>query len=132
MTVGEFLKKGRRHEFELRELKEARLKALANACSVTARTDREGVHSSAGNATENKLITYADYSAEIEKRMKELAEYRAEMLALINTIENSVCRAIFIARYINCKTWDCIADEMNYTVRNILILHKKTLKEMHL
>ena len=50
------------------------------------------------------------------------------MLNLINRLDNTIYRTLLIARYINCKTWEQIADEMGYDLRWIYRLHGKALK----
>lgn len=130
MTAKEFLQKGRQLNFELEELKEARERAFGAACSASVQGDGERVQTSSGNATEGKFITYSNYSVEIDRRIKELSEYRSEMLWAINTIESSVYRSILIARYINCKRWEDIAKDMNFSARRIYQLHKAALRRL--
>ncbi len=127
MTVKEFLQKGRQLNFELNELKAARAVAFGKACSVSIQSYEEKIHTDSGNSSEAKFTTLADYSIEIDKRIKELSDYRGKMLRLINTLDDSTCRAVLIARYINCQSWNNIADVMHYTVRNVFILHKTAL-----
>lgn len=132
MTAKEFLQKGRQLNFELEELKEARERAFGVACSASVQGNEERVQTSSGNATEGKFITYSDYSIEIDRRIKELSEYRSEMLRAINTIESSVYRSILIARYINCKRWEDVAAGINRDLRYTFKLHRRALQKMSL
>ena len=100
MTVKEFLKAGRGLNVEILELTEARLKAFN-----------------------------AQYGAEIEKRIRELNEYRQQMIEIINRVENTTYRALLIAYYINGETWEQVAADLRYSLRTIHKLHNKALLE---
>ena len=131
MTAKEFLNKGRRMNFEIDELVREQNKAFAKACATAVNYDGEHVQTSPGNVTENKFISYTDYSATIDRKIDELYEYRIKMHELISTIDNTVYRAILIARYINCDTWESIADRFKFKdVRHIYRLHGKALRQI--
>ena len=131
MTPKEFLQKGRKMNFELNELIRARDKAFAKACASAVAYDSEHVQTSPGNIAENKFINYADCKAVIDRKTDELYAYRTKMLNLIGTIDNTVYRAILIARYINCDTWESIADRFKFKdVRHIYRLHGKALRQI--
>ena len=116
--------------FEIDELVREQNKAFAKACATAVNYDGEHVQTSPGNVTENKFISYTDYSATIDRKIDELYEYRIKMHELISTIDNTVYRAILIARYINCDTWESIADRFNYSCMQIYRIHGKALKEI--
>lgn len=129
MTVKEWLKNGRKLNFEIQELKEARDKALNNAIGGAVDYSAEKVQTSNGNSTERLFVSYSQYSAELEQRISELEEYQSEMLKLINNIPNSTYRALLLAYYVNCKTWDEVAEALNYSVRAIQQKHGLALLE---
>lgn len=130
MGVKEFLKNGRKLNFEIDELIKERDKAFALACGGAVKYDDERVQTSPGNVTENKFINYAEITAEIDRKIDELYAYRIEMHHLINTIDNSLYRAVLTARYINCDTWEKIADNMGYDIRHIHRIHGRALREI--
>lgn len=129
MTPKEFLSKGRKMNFEIDELIRAKNNALAKA-DVSAVTYGERVQTSPGNVAENKFINYADYAAAIDRKMDELFAYQTKMLNLINTVDNTVHRAVLLAWYINCDTWDSISERFNYDLRWIHRLHERALCEI--
>ena len=129
MTVKEWLKNGRKLNFEIQELKEARDKALNNAIGGAVDYSAEKVQTSNGNSTERLFVNYSQYSAELEQRISELEDYRAEMLRLISKIPDSTYRALLLAYYVNCKTWDEVAEALNYSVRAIQQKHGLALLE---
>lgn len=128
MTVKEWLQYGRKLNDEVEQLKYAQRQALELACETSIDMNNEKVQTSGGNATERKFIAYADYSKMLDEKIDELVDYRVRMLNLINRLDNTIYRTLLIARYINCKTWEQIADEMGYDLRWIYRLHGKALK----
>lgn len=130
MTVKDFFYRGRDLENEIKELKSARREAYELAIGSGAGGFDEKVQTSRGNLTERKILSYIEYSLEIDKRISYLSEYRQKMLMLINKVDNSKYRTLLISRYINCNTWEKIAEDMGYSdvwVRRQL--HSKALQE---
>ena len=115
MTVKEFLQKGRKLEIEIKQLKEARQKAYELATSTTVDYSAEKVQTSSDNSAERKFAEYAEYSQELDQRIEELSAYRKRMLKLINKLDNSTYRTLLVSRYINCNTWEEIAEKMEYS-----------------
>lgn len=123
MTVKEWLKNGRNLNFEIRALKEARSRALTAAVGGAVDCGAERVQKSSGNSTERLFVSYSQYSAELEQRISELEDYQNEMLKLINNIPSSTYRTLLIEYYINCKSWEDVAECMNYSMRAIQKKH---------
>ncbi|MBE7044769.1 MAG: hypothetical protein E7397_04515 [Ruminococcaceae bacterium] len=115
MTAKEFLNHARKLNIEVKQLQDAKQEAFASACGTSIDYSAERVQSSSGNSSERKLITYSDFSVMLDERIAELEAYRAEVLAKIELLENATYRTLLIARYINCKTWEQIAEEMGYS-----------------
>lgn len=89
----------------------------------------ERVQASNGNSTERLFVSYSQYSAELEQRISELEDYQNEMLKLINNIPSSTYRTLLIEYYINCKSWEDVAECVSYEVRYTQKLHGRALKE---
>lgn len=132
MTVKEWLKNGRNLNFEIRALKEARNRALNAAVGGAVDYGAERVQKSSGNSTERLFVSYSQYSAELEQRISELEDYQSEMLKLINNIPNSTYRTLLIEYYINCKSWERVEQDMNYSYVHIVHrLHPQALNEIN-
>lgn len=129
MTVKEFLKRGRLLNREILELTEARTRAFNAACGGAVDTSAERVQTTPANGSEGKFLTYAAYGTEIEERIRELNGYRQRMLEIINRVENTTYRSLLIAYYINCKTWEQVAEDIGYDSRYVYKLHGRALKE---
>lgn len=129
MTVKEWLKNGRRLQFEIQALTEARDDALNRAIGGAVNYGTERVQASSGNGTEHKFISYSQYAAELERRMEELTNYRLEMLQLIARLPDSTHRALLTEYYINCKSWEDVADSIGYEMRYVQKLHGRALEK---
>lgn len=127
-TVKEWLNKGRNLDTELKQLREERKIALDLACSCTAACGNEKVQSSTKNTSDGKFAVYTEYSAMIDKKEFDLLAYKSRMHNLINQLDNPTYRELLSLRYINCKTWKQIAEDMHYTTRNVLKIHGGALK----
>lgn len=130
MTVKEWLKKGRRLNIEIAELEKAKENAFNLACGGSAVGGGEKVQTSRGNSTEGKFSEYAQYSADMDNRLKELYTYQRKMLKLINRVDDSTYRALLIAYYVNCKPWAEVAKTIGYEVRYTQKLHGLALQKL--
>ena len=127
MTAKEWLNRGRYLDKEINQLLEDQQNALNLACGTAVSYGGEKVQTSKQNATEQKFIAYADYSAEIDNRIDQLYDIKTEIKAVINKLDDPLLRALLIARYVNIKTWEQIAEDLNYDLRWVYRLHDKAL-----
>ncbi len=76
--------------------------------------------------------TYAKIDAlqhQLDKIIYEYVDRKNEIITQIDSIENEVFYDILFSRYIEQKTFEKIAQDMNYSFRQITRLHEKALKE---
>ena len=66
--------------------------------------------------------------AEINNDIERLVDLKREMVAVIKAVANTERQTLLELRYLCFKTWEQIAVEMDYTVRNVHLLHKEALK----
>jgi len=52
---------------------------------------------------------------EIQKRIEEIEEQRKMFITAVNSLSNSSFRAVLIARYLNNRKWEDIADEFGFS-----------------
>ncbi len=128
--VKDWLRRGRRLDAEIKQLEKAKTEAFAQACGGAVDTSLERVQGGGGNATEEKFLRYVELDSLISERIGELMAVKAEIIRCINTLENSTYRAVLIAYYINCETWEKIAESMECSERWVYTLHKKALKKV--
>lgn len=129
MTVKEWLNRARKLDNEINRLLKEQQAAFAMATGATVAPGGEKVQASKGNTTETKFLNYAAYSELIDSRIDELYRIKQEILSAINEVEGETFREILIARYIQNKTWECIADEIHYSYVHVVHnLHPLALK----
>lgn len=79
------------------------------------------------------IKTLTAYRDTLTKRINELEGIRNEITSAIYKVSDSVLQSLLIKRYIEGKTWQCIADELFYSTEHIQMrLHKKALSEIEL
>lgn len=130
MTTKDWLNRGRNLNEEINALIKAKEKALYDACNVSFAYDKDRVQTSRNNSTETKFTRFADYSKAIDERIDELYKIKQEILKAISGVDNSTYRALLIERYINFKTWEQIADYMNYSRMHVTRLHGRALQKV--
>ena len=132
MTTKEWLMRGWEINKEINTLLEEKERAFAFACSVTAPTDHERVTTTRRNTSEDKFVRYSneDYEKEIDRRIDEMYQIKLEILSAIELVNDSTLRKLLIKRYLQFKTWEQIAVEMNYSYMHITRLHGKALQEI--
>lgn len=130
MTTKEWLNRGWKLDKEIDALLSEQRRAFDIACSTTTSLTQDKVQTSQSNSAENKFINYANYSKMIDVRIDELYAIKQEILQAINTVDDSTYRTLLIERYVNFKTWEQIAVDMNYCWRQIMRLHGQALQKI--
>ena len=128
MTVKEWLKRARVLDKEINQLLIAKREAYARAVGSGVDTSKEQVQGGGGNGTEDKFIRVADYELLIDKKIDKLLEIKQEIIEAVNEVEDSTYRTLLLAYYVNCKTWEQVAEELNYNLRWIYRLHGRALQ----
>ena len=68
-------------------------------------------------------------SETIAQKEEELQRKQNMMINVIDKISDANCRRVLIARYIDCISWEEIAINMNYEVRQVYRIHQRALLE---
>lgn len=72
----------------------------------------------------------ADLSAEIDADIKELCRLKREIGETIERVDDYKCRTLLELRYRNYYTWERIAEELHYEVRQVYRLHGEALQKV--
>ena len=67
------------------------------------------------------------YSAKINTKVQEYIHTLEEIKLVIDAVPNADCRSLLIKRYLQNKTWEQIAEDMNFSLTHIYRLRKKAL-----
>lgn len=98
------------------------------ACSIAAIKNEERVQSS---SDPDKIgSTYAkidEMERNLDKMIDQYIDKKNLIISQIDSIEDEDCYNILFSRYIEKKTFEVIAAEMNYSWRQIIRLHGKAL-----
>ena len=103
-----------------------RLKAMAT--KVTAVLSGEVVSRSRNNDTMadtiEKIIKLQDI---INRDVDKYIDLKQDVLTVLSNVENPLYYDVLYSRYINYKTWEQIACDMNYSYRGVTKIHGKAL-----
>jgi len=105
------------------------LNALAEKCTTTL-TGMPHSQNSSTSAIADTVVKIIGLQAEINKDIDELVDLKQEIMKLIKSVSNAEYQTLLELRYLCFKTWEQIADDMSYEVRNVYALHKKALKQI--
>ena len=71
-----------------------------------------------------------DLQTEINHDVDCLIDLKREMVKIIKAVENTEYQTLLELRYLCFKTWEQIAVNMGYRVRNVHILHNEALEKI--
>lgn len=80
-----------------------------------------------GNGTEEKLATWIDMSADLERKRYILLARDNETIKVIEKIESHILRTILIERYINRLNWNQIKAKLHKDGGWVFELHRQAL-----
>lgn len=75
------------------------------------------------------MAKYLDMEREIVSMIDALVAMKDKIIGEIHQLHDPVHIDLLFKRYVECKTWEQIAVEMNYTIRWIYSLHGSALQE---
>ena len=89
------------------------------------------VQSSKTDAYDERYMKIIEAGEEIDRRIDKLVDKKIEASRKIDGLDllDNTSAVILRERYINLKTWEEIANAMNYSVRHVNNLHSKALKD---
>jgi len=82
------------------------------------------------SAMSDVIAKIVDLQAEINRDIDALVDLKRDMVRAIKAVDNTEYQTLLELRYLCFKTWEQIAVDMRYRVRNVHILHNKALKKV--
>jgi DNA-directed RNA polymerase specialized sigma subunit len=79
---------------------------------------------------EKTLVRIIDLGIEINNEIDELIRLKSEIADTIHEIDDVNCGLLLEKRYISGKSWEEIADEMQYSISGIYRIHGEALKKV--
>ena len=124
MTVEEWLQRVKKADDRVEDLKFKRQIALNSLCGGAIDTGNERVQTSQTNATEDKMVAYADYADMINQAIDEYIDIRHEVETAINQVDCYVYRELLRLRYLEYRDWNYIGIRLRITPE-LLRKHRK-------
>lgn len=107
---------------ELNQLRES-------AISLSSPKNGEIVQTSKENHSMHAVDKYVDLEKEINKMIDDMTDLRHEIIEKIQGLSNGKYINVLHKRYVECKSFELIAVEMNYACRHVHRLHGYALEE---
>lgn len=124
MTTKEWFARGRRLDAHINSLLETRDKLWTGLTSTTARYTGDVVDGTKDPHKYDGLVAMEDM---IDREIDRLQTTKAEIMEAILQLQDVRYRDVLMKRYVDIKTWEQIAVEMNYTYRRVTQLHGEAL-----
>lgn len=83
-------------------------------------------------AMSEQVIRIIDLQRDIAAEWSAMIQLRTEARELIMLLDDTMYRAILLERYINCMSWNKIADRLHYGQRWLMQIHAKALQAFDL
>ena len=104
------------------ELYHLKLKSL----QVSPQSQSERVQSSGSGGDFTKIVLLQE---KINEEIDQLVELKKQARTLIHRLTDERYKTVLTEYYLNHKTWEQVADCMNYDLRWVYRIHGKALKE---
>ena len=127
MTAKQYLNRVRRIDKEIDSLEEMKQKTRERLESVTQNYDSDGAQSTKDPHKYDRLV---ELDSLIDQRISEQILLKKDTLATITQLSDRVQRMVLIKYYLQMKTWEQVAVDMNYSYMHITRIHGYALREV--
>lgn len=127
MTAKEYLSQYRYINININNkiAQQKRLRELATCVSPSS--DGCGHNSGVSDKVGSLCAKIADLDAEINAEIDKLVDVQKDIMHTIGKVDDERYRIILTERYIDCKTFEQIADDIHYSYMQIFRLHGQSL-----
>ncbi|MDL2252652.1 DUF1492 domain-containing protein [Ruminococcaceae bacterium OttesenSCG-928-I18] len=98
------------------------------ATSTISATKASGT--SRRSRVEDAVVALVDLEVEIDQQILEFKDIRLQAAMEINKLKSTEERVVLQMRYLACRKWEDIADDLGYSVQHIYRLHGCALEKM--
>jgi hypothetical protein len=105
----------------------AALRSLATKASTTL-SDMPRGSSRNVHRLEDIISNIIDLETEIDDEIDRFIDMKREYMQIIREIRNPVFQLVMEQRYLCCRTWEKISEELGYELRSLHRLHGEALK----
>lgn len=104
------------------------LKSLA--CSISVSADNEKIQTSSDKDRLGAAVAkIVDLESEINSTIDSFLKKREKIIMQIDSMESAIYYQVLFSRYIEQETFEKIAEETEYSLRQILRIHGRALSE---
>ena len=128
MTAKEYL--GQAYRLDQRINSKLEQIAFLNDLAVKATATMTGMPHSPSPTTSSMadaVCKIVDLQQEINRDIDALVDLKRDMVRCIKAVDNTEYQTLLELRYLCFKTWEQIAVDMGYRVRNVHIIHNEAL-----
>ena len=127
MTAKQYLYRVRRVDKEITALISLADRTRDSLERITQNYDGDGAQSTKDPHKFDRLAELEDL---IDQKIDEQLKLKAETLNTITQLDNRLHREVLIGHYLNMKTWEQVAVDMDYSWRQIMNFHGSALQEI--
>lgn len=127
MTAKQWLNRARRIDREIRTLEEVITSTRERLESVTQSYSGDGAQSTKDPHKFDRLV---ELESLVNEKINEQIQIKTEILEAISQIRDRRQRIVLTEYYLNMKTWEQVAVEINYSWRQVMNIHGRALQEM--
>ena len=127
MTAKQWLNRARRIDREIRTLEEVIKSTRERLESVTQSYSGDGAQSTKDPHMFDRLV---ELESLVNEKIDEQIQIKTEILEAISQIRDRRQRIVLTEYYLNMKTWEQVAVEINYSWRQVMNIHGRALQEM--
>ena len=128
--LGQIERYNRKIEFKTNELKS--LNIMATAIKSATSDDIKIQSGSPKNKLEESCIAIADSEQELKDLISEFLKAQKKIISEIEQLDNTNEYTVLIMRYVECKSMRDIAENLNYSVKNIERIHTNAIEHFTL
>ena len=127
MTAKQYLIRVRRVDKEINALDNLLVKTRDALENTTQKYDSDGSQSTKDPHKFDRLM---ELESLIDQKISEQLALKAETLETISKLKDRRQRIVLTEYYLNMKTWEQVAVEINYSWRNVMNIHGRALQEV--
>ena len=124
----EYLKSIRTLDMAIKVKEEELYRLKLNIASLSPQTTGERVMNSSNSDMMSTVDKIVDMQAVINAEIDRLVDLKEEARTKINQLKDTRYVSLLTDYYINCKTWEQVAEDMEYDLRWVYRLHGRALQ----
>lgn len=127
MTAKQYLNQARWLDERINKLLQLVSATRDNCESITQNYNSDGTQ-----ATKNphKFDRLVELESSVDQKVDKLIALKAEILETISQLKDNRQQMVLIGYYLNMKTWEQVAVEMNYSYQHTMRIHGYALREV--